>query len=202
MPRKLPVFATTKQAYILLWRHLGLHAKAIWSPIVFLAAAEFAYHKMIGDAHTLSGKLSAALASPWYLVGAALAWLAGLKFLLSFSISWRRHLLLGEVGTRDPRNLTCSWERKFDRTHFGLRRAHGSLAATGMHIRYSLVGHAGSRAGDSGHSLGDHSPGSVFHGAHPGRAATGLEAERLGDARERAPIRSGMGPRHVAYNGA
>ena len=96
MPRKLPVFATTKQAYILLWRHLGLHAKAIWSPIVFLAAAEFAYHKMIGDAHTLSGKLSAALASPWYLVGAALAWLAGLKFLLSFSISWRRHLLLGE----------------------------------------------------------------------------------------------------------
>jgi hypothetical protein len=96
MRTKLPAFATTKQAYVLLWRHVGLHAKAIWPPIVFLAAAEFVYHKMIGDTHSLSGKLSAALASPWYLVAAALAWLAGLKFLLSFSISWRRHLLLGE----------------------------------------------------------------------------------------------------------
>jgi hypothetical protein len=28
--------------------------------------------------------------------GATVAWLIGLKFLLSFSISWRRHLLLGE----------------------------------------------------------------------------------------------------------
>lgn len=88
---------TVAQAYALLWRYRRLHAKAIWPPIVFLVLAEFLYHRVIGNAHGLSDRLHAVLAAPWYVVaGAALAWLAGLKFLLSFSISWRRHLLLAE----------------------------------------------------------------------------------------------------------
>lgn len=94
---RLPVFPTTTRAYALLWRHRMLHAKAIWPPVVFLVAAEFLWHKMVGDAPNLPATVRAVLGSPWYMVlGAAAAWLAGLKFLLSFSVSWRRHLLLGE----------------------------------------------------------------------------------------------------------
>jgi hypothetical protein len=97
----LPVLATTRLAYRLLWRHRGLHAKAIWPPVVFLVLAEFLYHRVTGNAHGLSGKWHSVLAAPWYVpIGAAVAWLIGLKFLLSFSVSWRRHLLLGE--TFDP----------------------------------------------------------------------------------------------------
>lgn len=98
---RLPVFATAGQAYQLLWRHRRLHAKAIWPPVVFLVTAEFLYHRVIGNADGLSGMWQAILAARWYVVaGAMLAWLIGLKFLLSFSISWRRHLLLRE--TFDP----------------------------------------------------------------------------------------------------
>lgn len=98
---RLPVLATAGQAYRLLWRHRRLHAKAIWPPVVFLVAAEFLYHRVIGNADGLSGMWQAVLAAPWYVVaGAMLAWLIGLKFLLSFSISWRRRLLLRE--TFDP----------------------------------------------------------------------------------------------------
>jgi hypothetical protein len=97
MGSKLPVLATTKQAYRLIRNHLLLHLKAIWPPIVFLVLAEFLFHKMVGNADNLSEVISALFGSPWYeLGGAVLAWLAGLKFLLSFSISWRRRLLLGE----------------------------------------------------------------------------------------------------------
>ncbi len=97
MPSRLPVFATTKRAYRLIQNHLLLHLKAIWPPIVFLVLAEFLFHKMVGNAHSLSAVISALFGSPWYeLAGAVLAWLTGLKFLLSFSISWRRHLLLSE----------------------------------------------------------------------------------------------------------
>jgi hypothetical protein len=94
---KLPVLASVRQAYVLLWRHRALHAKAIWPPIVFLVAAEFLFHKVIGNADDVR-ETSDALerASYWSLAAIALLWLAGLKFLLSFSISWRRHILLGE----------------------------------------------------------------------------------------------------------
>ena len=95
--RHLPVFASVRQAYGLLWRHRVLHARAIWPPVLFLVCAEFLYHRVIGNAHGLSEMWNAAIAAHWYvLLGAALAWLAGLKFLLSFSVSWRRHLMLGE----------------------------------------------------------------------------------------------------------
>lgn len=95
--RTLPIRATASQAYSSLWRHRALHLKAIWPPVVFLVTAEFLYHRVIGNASGLSHKLAAALSAPWYmLAGAAVAWLLGLKFLLSFSISWRRHLLLGD----------------------------------------------------------------------------------------------------------
>lgn len=91
------MLATVARTYRLLWRHRMLHAKAIWPPVVFLVTAEFLYHRVIGSAHGMSDRLHAALAAPWYvLAGAVLAWLIGLKFLLSFSISWRRHLLLRE----------------------------------------------------------------------------------------------------------
>ena len=94
---RLPVLATVRQAYALLWRHRVLHAKAIWPPVVFLVTAEFLYHRVVGNAEGLMGRIHSIVAAPWYMtVGAALAWLAGLKFLLSFSISWRRHLLLEE----------------------------------------------------------------------------------------------------------
>ncbi|MGI4745551.1 MAG: hypothetical protein ACRYGI_19465 [Janthinobacterium lividum] len=93
----LPMFATVARTYRLLWRHRLLHAKAIWPPVVFLVTAEFLYHRVIGTAHGMMDRLHAALAAPWYvLAGTAFAWLLGLKFLLSFSISWRRHLLLRE----------------------------------------------------------------------------------------------------------
>ena len=95
--RSLPVFATVRQAYALLWQHRLMHAKAIWPPVIFLVAAEFLYHRMVGNAEGLMGRLHAVLAAPWWMpVVAVMAWLAGLKFLLSFSISWRRHLLLEE----------------------------------------------------------------------------------------------------------
>lgn len=97
----LPMLATVARTYRLLWRHRVLHAKAIWPPVVFLVTAEFLYHRVIGTAHGTMHRLHAVLAAPWYVIaGAALAWLLGLKFLLSFSISWRRHLLLRE--TFDP----------------------------------------------------------------------------------------------------
>ena len=96
-PRPLPVAGSAARAYALLWRHCLLHAKAIWPPVLFLVAAEFLYHRIVGNAHGLAAMWQATLAAPWYMpLGAAVAWLAGLKFLLSFSISWRRHLLLGE----------------------------------------------------------------------------------------------------------
>ena len=95
--KTLPVLATAAQAYGLLWQHRFLHAKAIWPPVVFLVTAEFLYHRVVGNAEGLSGKWQAILEAPWYMPAAMIvAWLAGLKFLLSFSISWRRHLLLGE----------------------------------------------------------------------------------------------------------
>ncbi len=63
-PEHLPVFATTKQAYALLWRYWWLHVKAIWPPIVFLVTAEFLYHKMVGNSHGLSEKWHALLTAP------------------------------------------------------------------------------------------------------------------------------------------
>jgi hypothetical protein len=97
LSQSLPVFSTVKQAYALLWQHRLLHAKAIWPPVVFLVAAEFIYHRVMGNAEGLMGRWQAILSAPWYMPPAAVvAWLAGLKFLLSFSISWRRHLLLEE----------------------------------------------------------------------------------------------------------
>ncbi len=93
----LPIPETAKQAYALLWRHRLLHAKAIRPPILFLVTAEFLYHRVVGNAEGVAGRWHAMLGAPWYMpVAAVAAWLAGLKFLLSFSISWRRHLLLGE----------------------------------------------------------------------------------------------------------
>ena len=93
----VPVLATVRQAYALLWEHRAMHAKAIWPPVVFLVTAEFLYHRIVGNAEGLMGRLHAVLAAPWWMpLVAVVAWLAGLKFLLSFSISWRRHLLLEE----------------------------------------------------------------------------------------------------------
>ncbi len=95
--RPLPVFRTVGRAYSLLWEHRRLHLKAIWPPVVFLVAAEFLYHRIMGNAAGAADRFHAVLAAPWYMpLAAVVAWLAGLKFLLSFSISWRRHLLLGE----------------------------------------------------------------------------------------------------------
>ncbi len=97
LPLPLPVLASAGRAYALLWHHRRLHAKAIWPPVLFLVTAEFLYHRTVGNAHGLAAVWQAAGRAPWYIpAGALLAWLAGLKFLLSFSISWRRHLLLGE----------------------------------------------------------------------------------------------------------
>ena len=97
MRTALPILPTTATAWRLLWQHRLLHGKAIWPPVVFLVAAEFLYHRVMGNADTLAARWNALLAAPWYMpVAAAILWLAGLKFLLSFSISWRRHLLLGE----------------------------------------------------------------------------------------------------------
>jgi hypothetical protein len=84
----LPVLATVKRAYALLWQQRVLHAKAIWPPVVFLVTAEFLYHRMVGNAEGLTDRLHAVLGAPWYMPAAAvITWLAGLKFLLSFSIS-------------------------------------------------------------------------------------------------------------------
>lgn len=93
----LPVLPTVFQSWRLLWRHRLLHAKAIWPPVVFLVAAEFLYHRIFGNADSVDARWQALLAHPWWMPAlAAICWLAGLKFLLSFSISWRRHLLLRE----------------------------------------------------------------------------------------------------------
>ena len=92
----LPVLGTVARAYALLWAHRVLILKAIWPPVVFLVTAEFLYHRIVGNAGGLDWVV-AILQAPWYmLLGAGVAWLAGLKFLLSFSISWRRHLLFGD----------------------------------------------------------------------------------------------------------
>ncbi len=94
---RLPVWATVKRAYGLLWDHRRLHAKAVWPPIVFLVAAEFIFHKTVGDARGLDGLENALSGASWYKLAAiGMLWLAGLKFLLSFSISWRRHVMLEE----------------------------------------------------------------------------------------------------------
>ncbi len=93
----LPVLASVGRAYALLWQQRRLHAKAIWPPVLFLVTAEFLYHRTVGNAHGLAAVWRATEAAPWYIPAVGLAaWLVGLKFLLSFSISWRRHLLLGE----------------------------------------------------------------------------------------------------------
>ncbi len=93
----LPILRTAGQAYALLWRERRLHAKAIWPPILFLVTAEFLYHRIFGDAHGPQARWHALVSSAWYMpLLAAVAWLIGLKFLLSFSISWRRHLLRHE----------------------------------------------------------------------------------------------------------
>ncbi len=95
--RTLPVLDTVGRAYALLWRHRSLHARAIWPPVLFLVAAEFLYHRVTGNAEGPTGRWHAVTQAPWYMPAAAAAtWLAGLKFLLSFSLSWRRHILLGE----------------------------------------------------------------------------------------------------------
>ncbi len=94
---RVPVWSTVGQAYGLLWRHRLLHAKAIWPPIVFLVTAEVCYRKIFHGGDTPDKIWSTLGEAPWYwIAGLALCWLAGLKFLLSFSISWRRHLALGE----------------------------------------------------------------------------------------------------------
>ena len=96
-PLPLPVLASVGRAYALLWRNRRLHARAIWPPVLFLVTAEFLYHRTVGNAHGLAAVWQARRTAPWYVsAGALAAWLAGLKFLLSFSMSWRRHLLLGE----------------------------------------------------------------------------------------------------------
>ncbi len=96
-PAPLPVPGLAGRAYSLLWEHRLLHARAIWPPVLFLVAAEFLYHRIVGNAGSLTEMWRAMRAAPWWMpAGAALFWLAGLKFLLSFSISWRRHLLLDE----------------------------------------------------------------------------------------------------------
>ncbi len=96
-PGPLPVAASAARAYALLWQHRGLHARAIWPPVLFLVTAEFLYHRVVGNAHGLAGTWQAMRVAPWFMpAAAAAAWLAGLKFLLSFSISWRRRLVLGE----------------------------------------------------------------------------------------------------------
>ena len=93
----VPVLGRAGQAYALLWRQRLLHAMAIWPPVLFLVTAEFLYHRVVGNADGLAGRWHAVARAPWFMTaGAAVAWLAGLKFLLSFSLSWRRHLLLGE----------------------------------------------------------------------------------------------------------
>jgi hypothetical protein len=80
--KDLPTVATVGKAYQLLWRYRGLHAKAIWPPLVFLVLAEFLYHRIVGNAHGLSEKWHAMLAASWYMpTSAAVAWLIGLKFL-------------------------------------------------------------------------------------------------------------------------
>ena len=97
MTMPLPPLRTAGHAWTLLWRHRLLHARAIWPPVVFLVTSEFLYHRIVGNADGIWGHVGAVLAAPWYMTaGVVVAWLAGLKFLLSFSISWRRHLLLGD----------------------------------------------------------------------------------------------------------
>ena len=95
-PAPLPVLRTVARAYALLWADRVLLGKAIWPPVVFLVIAEFLYHRIVGNAGGWD-RVFAILDAPWYmLAGVAVAWLAGLKFLLSFSISWRRHLLFND----------------------------------------------------------------------------------------------------------
>ena len=94
---RVPVLATAKRAFGLLWDHRRLHAKAIWPPIVFLVTAEFLFHKVVGDAQGIIQIWQPLAHVAWYwLTAIVVLWLAGLKFLLSFSISWRRHILLGD----------------------------------------------------------------------------------------------------------
>ena len=97
MTERIPVLKTVGEAYRLIARERWLHLKAIWAPIVFLVAAEVCYHKIFNGGDTPAKIWDTLNSAPWYwLAGLAITWLAGLKFLLSFSISWRRHLLLGE----------------------------------------------------------------------------------------------------------
>ena len=94
--RPLAVLGTAGRAYALLWTHRVLLLKAIWPPVVFLVTAEFLYHRIVGNADGVARVMALLDASWLMLAGMAVAWLAGLKFLLSFSISWRRHLLFGD----------------------------------------------------------------------------------------------------------
>ena len=97
-PARVPVWPTVCDAYRLIWTHRLLHAKAIWAPIAFLVTAEVCYRRIFHGGDTLDKIWSTLGEAPWYwIAGLALCWLAGLKFLLSFSISWRRHLALGET---------------------------------------------------------------------------------------------------------
>ena len=102
--KTLPVLATAGQAYALLWQHRFLHAKAIWPPVVFLVTAEFLYHRVVGNAEGLSGKWQAILVAPWYMPAAMIvAWLAGLKFLLSSGLSARAAHASPRGRDRPPR---------------------------------------------------------------------------------------------------
>ena len=92
----LPILGTVARAYRMLWAHRLLLAKAIWPPVVFLVTAEFLYHRIAGNARGVAWVYAVFDARWFMLLGVAVAWLAGLKFLLSFSISWRRHLLFGD----------------------------------------------------------------------------------------------------------
>ncbi len=95
--RPLLVMATVRRAYEILWQNRALLMRLLLLPLILLTAAIALESRIFGDAMTPMEMRAAVAAAPHSMM---LSWAAtmslGVATMLSFSVSWRRHLLLQE----------------------------------------------------------------------------------------------------------
>jgi hypothetical protein len=96
--RPLPVIATIRRAYELLWEHRRVELRLMLAPLVLLAVAMSLQTRIVGSAQTVQEIMAITEQTP---PGLMFAWFAtmglGAALLISFSVSWRRFLLLRET---------------------------------------------------------------------------------------------------------
>jgi hypothetical protein len=95
--RPLPVLATIRRAYELLWDNRRIELRLMLAPFVLLAVAMALQTRIVGGAETVQDMVGAIDQAPPGLMFAWFATMAlGAALLISFSVAWRRFLLLKE----------------------------------------------------------------------------------------------------------